>query len=430
MNNSRVGSYRWFFIGTALLALILLVVSVTVSGSQPNNDIYDGNYNGTYDNYGTNYNNTTNGTMYDNNGLNNGTTTNGTMYDNNGTTTNGTMYDNNGNTMNGTNYNTTTNGTMYDTTNVPNTINNVKLDYPRVQNLSNKKVQNDVNASFISEKDAFSKLAQEGKLAKLDYQISYKGDDFLSVVFNAILRKNNKEVEEIKAKTYNMQTGKELKYKDLIPNSVYTNSDFIRLVSDKANMLGMQEVVVLNDKTGVYLNRTNRGKEYVFFFKRAGRELYNKINLSEAEINQAMQGVKNDKLIKLDRPNKPLITEKMVILGQLFDLVTQNLYIKNEHIMVPVELIARQLSFTLKRNDNDTRLEISKGPNRFTIIEDEHTFYTGTTPVKLGVITEKTSNKFFVPIEFITEILKYHVTIKENMIYITESNNMLQNEGI
>ena len=73
-------------------------------------------------------------------------------------------------------------------------INDVVLYYPLFENMANKDVEKKINDKIINIKEEYSKVAKDGTLLSLDYDIPYK-EDFISIVFKGNMIVNNKVLE-------------------------------------------------------------------------------------------------------------------------------------------------------------------------------------------------------------------------------------------
>lgn len=86
-------------------------------------------------------------------------------------------------------------------------------------------------------------------------------------------------------------------------------------------------------------------------------------------------------------------------------------YLKGKStVMIPLRLVSEALGYEVKWNGQSKTVELSRGPHWITtkIGEDYYTFGK-MAPMKLGTAPEVFQEVTFVPLDFVTEILKVHI---------------------
>jgi hypothetical protein len=89
-------------------------------------------------------------------------------------------------------------------------------------------------------------------------------------------------------------------------------------------------------------------------------------------------------------------------------------YYKDETLMIPLRIVADSLGYKVQWNDETRVVELVKGPHFVVIVPGKDYYCFGKmAPTKLGTCAEITDNKTYVPLNFLTDILKVQVDMDE-----------------
>lgn len=149
--------------------------------------------------------------------------------------------------------------------------------------------------------------------------------------------------------------------------------------------------------------------------------------------NQGIKAPTDDEVIQSDRPIYYLggtAPSAIEINGNILNAGDATTYKKNDRVMVPVRYVAEALGFNINWVSEDQSVDIVQDDfsTRIRIGEDSYFMryhpYAKVAPFKLGVAPEIKGGRTFVPLEFVSEVLKAKVSINDKgLIQIFETDN-------
>lgn len=132
--------------------------------------------------------------------------------------------------------------------------------------------------------------------------------------------------------------------------------------------------------------------------------------------------------------NNPMITDKdahfvLVINGTGLNPQETKVYLKDNSVtMIPLRDIGEALGYQVTWNETEKSIELHKGA-QFIMVKLNEDYYSfgKMAPVKLGTASEITGNKTYIPLKFVTDILKAEVNRDETgVIKITSQDSSVE----
>ncbi|SKC54224.1 copper amine oxidase N-terminal domain-containing protein [Maledivibacter halophilus] len=116
----------------------------------------------------------------------------------------------------------------------------------------------------------------------------------------------------------------------------------------------------------------------------------------------------------------------LVINGKGLDLKENNIYTKDNTIMIPLRIVSKALEYEIKWNNEEKTIDLTKGPHWITIKPGEDYYTFGKkAPIKLGTASEILKDRTYVPLSFLTDVLNIDVSIDETGVININSENSI-----
>lgn len=104
----------------------------------------------------------------------------------------------------------------------------------------------------------------------------------------------------------------------------------------------------------------------------------------------------------------------LVVDGKGLNPQENKVYIKNDAIMIPLRIISEALGYKIQWNDEARTVELSNGPHWIIVKPGEDYYSFGKmAPVTLGTPAEISEDRTYVPLNFLTDILKVEAAMDE-----------------
>lgn len=122
----------------------------------------------------------------------------------------------------------------------------------------------------------------------------------------------------------------------------------------------------------------------------------------------------------------------LVVDGKGLNPQENKVYTKDDAIMVPLRIISEALGYKIQWNDEARTVELSKGPHWIMVKPGEDYYSFGKmAPVKLGTAAEISEDRTYVPLNFLTDILKVEAVMDETgVINITSEKTASKQDSL